>query len=255
MVMKLNRFFEFKESDFDPIKSLRIKDDLNSKIWTDFEIDQEVRKSLLTISQDFFTDIEIDAEILDVVLCGSLCNYTWNEKYSDYDMHIIVKFSDIDDNIVLVEKLMDFAKKKWNYENDIFIGNYEVEIAVQDTSDLKEAIKSGRMGGVFSLLKNKWIKKPEKIDFVPDEEMIRDKGSIIMSIVDQLESDIDDVNYEKFTDKLKSVWKKIKALRLSGLEEGGEFGFGNLMFKFLRRNGYIQKIMDLRKKSYADQFK
>ncbi len=253
--MKLNRFFEFRESDFEPIESLKIKDDLNSKIWDNFDLDSEVRKSLLTISQDFFVDIEINAEILDVVLCGSLCNYTWSEKYSDYDVHVIIKFSSVDDNVELVEKLLDFAKKKWNYENDIFISGYEVEIAVQDIGDLKQAIESGRMGGVFSLLKNKWIKKPEKIEFVPDEERIREKGSTIMSIVDQLEEDINDIGYEKFTDKLKSVWKKIKALRLSGLEEGGEFGFGNLMFKFLRRNGYIQKIMDLRKKSYAGQFK
>lgn len=255
MIMKLNRFFEFKESDFDPIESLRTKDSLNSKIWTDFELDQDIRKDLLTIAKDFFDDIEIESDVLDIVLCGSLCNYTWSERYSDYDIHIIVKFSDIDDNVELVEKLMDFAKKKWNYENDIFIGGYEIEIAVQDIDDLKGAIEVGRMGGVFSLLKNKWIKKPQKVEFIPDEDMIRSKGSTIMSIVDQLEDDVDHLEYDEFNGKLKKIWKKIKSLRLAGLEEGGEFGFGNLMFKFLRRNGYIQKIMNLRKKSYADQFK
>lgn len=253
--MKLSRFFEFKESDFDPIQSLRTKDDLNPKIWTDFEFDQNIRSSLLTISRDFFESVEISTDVLDIVLCGSLCNYTWSEKYSDYDIHVIIRFSDVDDNVDLVEKLVDFAKKKWNYENDIFIGGYEVEIAIQDIKDLRQGMKSGRMGGVFSLMNNKWIKKPEKIKFVPDEEMIREKGSIIMSRIDQLEEDVDTMEYDEFTDKLKTIWKKIKSLRLSGLEEGGEFGFGNLMFKFLRRNGYIQKIMDLRKKSYENQFK
>ena len=232
---------------------MRVKENLNPKVWNDFEMDQELRKSLLTIGGDFFNSIEINVDVLDVILCGSLCNYTWSE-YSDYDIHVVIKLSDVDDNTILVEKLVDFAKKKWNYENDIFIGGYEVEVAVQDISDFKGAIKSGRMGGAFSLLKNKWIKKPEKIEFVPDEKMMREKGSIIMSMIDKLNDDFSEMEYEEFTEKLKRVWKKIKSLRLSGLEEGGEFGFGNLMFKLLRRNGYIQKIMDLRKKSYETQF-
>jgi hypothetical protein len=30
---------------------------------------------------------------------------------------------------------------------------------------------------------------------------------------------------------------------------------GNLVFKFLRRNGYVGKIIDLKRKSYDNQFK
>lgn len=31
------------------------------------------------------------------------------------------------------------------------------------------------MGGVFSILNNRWIKKPEKIEFEPDEKLITEK--------------------------------------------------------------------------------
>ncbi len=253
--MNLNKFFEFKESDFDPIKSFYLKDDLNPLVWDGNKIDKEIRSSLLKIGGDFFESTKLSSDVVDIVLVGSLCNYNWSEKYSDYDIHIIIKYSDINDDYDLVEKVCDLSKKKWNFENDIFIKGFEVEVAIQDISDFRSTIKTDRMGGAFSLMKNKWIKSPKKSSFVLDEESIKTKSSIIMSRIDRIEDDIDDMKYDKFKEKITIIWKKIKAMRQSGLEEGGEFGLGNLIFKFLRRNGYLGKIMNLKKYAYSNQFK
>jgi len=156
----------------------------------------------------------------------------------------------------LVEKACDYAKKVWNSQHDIKIKGYEVEIALQDEDDMKKAIDGGRMGGVFSLLNNKWIKRPEKIDFEPDEKMISEKAKTIMMQVDDIESESEEDKYEAFDEKISKVWKKIKDYRQSGLEsESGEFSVGNLVFKLLRRNGYISKIMELKRKIYDKQFK
>lgn len=250
----VTKFFEFVESDFSPIKSLYLKDDLNSKIWTRFSIDEKIKENLITISKDFFKSTEIEATIIDIILCGSLCNYNWSENYSDYDVHIIIDFSEINDDIILVEKLCDYAKKQWNLQNDITIRGYEVEISIQDKLDLDKAIKSNRMGGVFSLLNNEWIKKPKKENFTPDEDFLKRKLKSIMQVVDGLSEKVNRIPYEKFKPKIDKIWKKIKKIRLSGLEENGEFGIGNLLFKLLRRNGYIGKIMKLKKDSYSKQF-
>ena len=43
------------------------------------------------------------------------------------------------------------------------------------------------------------------------------------------------------------VKSKIKQFRQSGLESGGEYSYENLTFKLLRRNGYIQKLLDIKK--------
>jgi len=76
-----------------------------------------------------------------------------------------------------------------------------------------------------------------------------------MMLVDDLEDDVDKDEYDEFIKKIKKVWDKVKRYRKSGLEsEGGEFSTGNLVFKLLRRNGYIGKILDMRKKSYQNQF-
>ena len=253
--MKLNKFLEFVQDDFEPIKSFYLKDDLNDRIWNGFDLDSEVRRDLLRIGQDFFEGTDIKTDVIDIVLCGSLCNYNWSERYSDYDLHIIVDMKNIDDNIELAEKLCDYAKKLWNSQHDIKIKGYEVEVAIQDESDMKDSIKAGRMGGVFSLMKDEWIKKPQKVEFEPDEKLIRMKSETVMESIDNLESEIEEDKYENFKEKVDKVWKKIKDFRKSGLEsESGEFSIGNLVFKLLRRNGYVEKVVKMKNQSYDKQF-
>lgn len=253
---KMLKFFEFKKTDFDPIDSFYLKDELNPKLWENFKLDKEVRANLIQIAQDFYEKLELGADVIDIALCGSLCNYNWSEKYSDYDLHIVINFDQVDENYELVEKMVDYAKKVWNEQNDIKIKGYEVEIAVQDLQDLQDGISTGRMGGVFSLMNNKWIKRPERLDFEPDEKMIKKKSKTIMLQVDDIEEQIDEDKYDAFKEKIDKVWKKIKDFRKSGLEsESGEFSIGNLVFKLLRRNGYIGKIMELKKYAYEKQFK
>ena len=247
--MKLNKFYEFVQNDFEPIKSFYIKDELNPKVWEDNKIDPEIRENLLKIAEDFYNTTDLDVEVKDIILTGSLANYNWSEKYSDYDLHILIDFDDVDDNVELVKKYVDSTKKNWNDEHDIKVKGYEVEVYIQD---IDEPHKST---GVFSLLKDKWNVRPEKVEFEPDEESLREKSKSIMMMVDDLESQIDEDKYDNFNEKLTKVWDKVKKFRKSGLEESGELSLGNLLFKLLRRNGYIGKIIDMKRESYDKQFK
>ena len=248
--MKVNKYFEFVQSDLEPIKSFYIKDDLNPKLWNNFELDGEVREKLIKIAQDFYISTELKADVKDIILTGSLSNYNWSEKYSDYDLHILIDFDDVDDNVELVKKFTDAAKKNWNDEHDIKIKGYEVEVYIQDIDE------SHKSSGVFSLLNNKWNVRPEKVEFEPDEDALREKAKSVMMSVDDLEDEVDEDKYEAFVEKIQKVWDKVKNYRKSGLEsEGGELSIGNLVFKLLRRNNYITKIMDMKKKAYDNQFK
>ena len=250
------KFLEFKTSDLLPVKSFRIKDDLNPKLWDNFKLNEEVREQLLQIGQDFYKSTEISVDVEDIILTGSFCGYNWSQKYSDFDLHIVVDYSDIDEDPILSKKLCDYAKKIWNDDHDVKLKGYEVEVAIQDVINLKESISSGKMGGVFSLLKNRWIKKPEKIDFEPDEKLIESKAVSIMNTIDDIKEQVDEDNYKSFDEKITKVWDKIKNLRKSGLEsENGEYSMGNLVFKTLRRNNYISTVMKLKRYAYDKQFK
>jgi len=246
----MKKFYEFVQADLEPVKSFHIKDELNQKVWDGEDINQEVREQLLQIAQDFYDGTELKADVQDIILTGSLANYNWSQKYSDYDLHILIDFGEINDDEELVKKYCDSVKNIWNGLHDIKIEGYEVEVYIQG---IKEPHKAS---GIYSLLKDEWNIKPSKKDFEPDEESIREKAKSAMMMIDDLEGDIDEDKYEEFQKKLEKVWDKIKNYRKSGLAtEGGEFSTGNLVFKLLRRNGYIGKVLVLKRKSYDNQFK
>jgi len=248
--MKLVKFLEFVSSDITPvIKSFYLKDELNPNIWDGFKIKSEVSSQLIKIAQDFYNTTGLEAEIKDVVLTGSLANYNWSEKYSDYDLHILIDFNDVSEDVDLVKKYVDAAKNNWNKEYNINIEEYPVEVYIQDVNEPHIST------GVFSLMKNKWKVRPRKRDFKIDEKEIKIKAKGLMNQIDELESELDKP-YDEFRELVKVVWDKIKNLRKSGLDsEGGEFSVGNLTFKALRRNGYIKKILQLKKEVYQKQFK
>lgn len=260
MIIDVNHIYEFIKDPLKPLNSFKLKDNLNPKIWKDFRINKDVRKNLLKIAYDFYKSTDINASIKDIIFCGSLCNYNWSSKYSDIDLHIVIKYSDINEDVELVRLLLDYMRKNWNNNHNIFIKGYKVEISFNDINDIKESIKTNKMGGIFSLLKNKWIKKPNKVNPDFDIELIKNKSKDIIDDVDKIikmakkTQDVDELN--ELIIKTDKIWDKIKNYRKSGLEsEGGELSNGNLIFKLLRRNGYIKKIIKLKKYLYDKQFK
>ena len=98
----------------------------------DDRIKPEITERLLKIANDFIKELGLDKFIIqDIVLTGSLANYNWS-KYSDYDLHIILDFSQVDENVDLVDKYLNSQKTLWNRNHTIIINGHEVEIYFQD---------------------------------------------------------------------------------------------------------------------------
>ena len=247
----IKKFFEYLvQADFEPIQSFYLQDELNPKVWTDYTIDEDIRKELAKIAEDYFESLELgEVKLKDIMLTGSNCNFNWS-KYSDFDLHLVMDFSEINDDVELVKKYLDAAGKVWNSQHDITIKGYDVEIYSQDISE--EHTSSGE----YSLMNDEWIKKPSKQDFTPDEDLIRKKSKLLMEAIDEMEEDLEKgIEYEELMTKLKKIWKKIKEGRKAGLEKEGEFSIENLVFKLLRRNDYITKLLSIKKIAYDKQFK
>ena len=93
------------------LSSFEIQTELNPKFWKDEKLDSRIRLKLLDIADDFVDFLEVSwAEPEDITMTGSLANYTWNEKYSDIDLHIIYDFNDIDERTDFVEGYFDGKK-------------------------------------------------------------------------------------------------------------------------------------------------
>jgi hypothetical protein len=228
--------------DSELLKSFEPQKDLNPKVWEgkkeEPKMKSEIRERLLEIAYEFIDFLDIDIVVTDIILTGSLSNYNWS-KYSDFDLHIVTNFQQYNENqIELYEKLFNLKKMLFNQKHDINIKGYEVELYVQNETE------SHFSSGVYSVLFDNWANVPKKEDVSVDKELIKEKAKQWMSIIDDLLDAIkdDDINTAK---KMIQKYKdKLKKYRTCGLENDGEYSTENLVFKILRRNGYIEKLHD-----------
>jgi len=234
---------EDKEQDEKILKSFSIKNSLYSDIFEksdgSYKMLDSVRDKLLIVSDKFMDFLGVDFFVYDVVLTGSLANYNWSE-FSDVDLHILIDYDETDYNNMLLSEFFNAKKNVWNNLHDIKIKNYEVEIYVQDIKEKHIA------SGVYSVLNNKWVIEPKKEKKDIEDKLIIEKGTEYASLIDNLiQKNNKGIDVSKEIDKIK---KKLKRFRQSGLDRGGEYSYENLTFKLLRRNEYIKKLIDLKKK-------
>ena len=73
-----------------------------------------------------------------------------------------------------------------------------------------------------------------------------------MKIIDDVIEDVQEQPLQSGLESMNKVKDKLKKYRVAGLEEGGEMSDENLVFKVLRRNGYIEKLFNF-KTEYQDK--
>ena len=66
-----------------------------------------------------------------------------------------------------------------------------------------------------------------------------------MRIIDGVVDNIEDEDPDEIKSLVKKYKEKLKKFRNCGLEKGGEMSLENLVFKLLRRNGYVEKLYEL----------
>ena len=226
------------------------KKELNPSFWKDDKFDPQIREKLLKIAKDFYEALKLTAPIKDIQLTGSLANYNWTDK-SDLDVHVLIDFNDVDDNIELVKKALDGARFIWNLRHNIKLRGFDVELYVQDIHEPHTA------SGLFSLLNNEWIRVPKYSPPDIDYKDVDKKYQGIISDILQMEnlmatSDFSSFGEEELYNHAQKLKKKIMDMRKEGLAREGEFSVENLVFKKLRNEGYIEKIIELISKAYTN---
>jgi hypothetical protein len=121
-----------------------------------------------------------------------------------------------------------------------------VELYVQN--DVEAHFSSGE----YSVLFDEWKNKPKKEDVEIDTALIKTKSEHWMKTIDEVIDDSKEKSMESGVDSISKVKDKLKKYRTAGLENGGEMSDENLVFKVLRRNGYIQKLFDFQNE-YQDK--
>ena len=227
------------------LKSFDVNDELEPTIWQDDKLNPEVRENLLKIAKDFLTDLPFDIEPEDITLTGSLANYNWS-KYSDIDLHIVVPFSKIDENIELVRQFFRNLQANWNAKHDIRMMDYEVEIYFQDSEEPHIST------GLYSILNDEWLTKPKKENISLDYANMEKKARDISERISKIEKMMDDEDLDTVLDAIDRLRAKIRNMRKTGLESTGEYSVENLAFKVLRRSKELDRLADLKAKAYDE---
>jgi len=246
--LKENSEFEVDSSEID-LSSFKKKHELVPNIWKpNGKLNSRVRLKLLDIADDFWHFVNLTwVKPKSIILTGSICNFNWSQ-YSDIDLHLIVDFNEIDEKTEFVKNYLDSKKNEWNNEHDnLNIMGFNVELYVQDIDEESE------LSSVYDLETDEWIKEPNPEDIHPiglNKFNIKKKSAEIMTIIDDMYdslSSTDDLHkIEQISDDADYLWSKIKNMRKQSLEQDGEMGSGNIVYKYMRRKGYLDKLWDLR---------
>lgn len=214
-----------------------LQDTLSPAIWNETEMDAEVQKKLLDIGKRFYAYLKVDAPVIDIILTGSLANYNWT-KHSDLDVHVIIDYNQVS-SPELTFNLMQTKKALWNkLRKNVRVKGFPVELYAQDVAE------DHRATGQFSLLHNKWLVIPEKIDVSYDEVKAMELVELFEASIKRIAQLVDtEDRYLKAVELKDTILK----LRRSSIETTGEFSIGNIIFKHLRNaesNG-LQMLFDI----------
>ena len=200
---------------------------------------KEVREKLLQTANEFIDFIGVPLLIEDVIFTGSLANYNWSE-YSDIDLHVVCDFIQFSDTeLSLYEELFKVKKTIFNTNHDIKIFGYEVELYVQNASEAHFS------SGVYSVLYDEWDVKPKKEDSNIDTKILKSKINHWKSQIDTVVDNATEKDIDEAREYIKKFKEKLKKYRSSGLKTEGEYSYENLVFKYLRRSDYLEKLFNL----------
>ena len=197
---------------------------------------------MLEIVDEFLADLkeqDIKIKVDDILLIGSNASYNYT-KDSDIDLHIIANAKAANYSTEIATALYGAYRTIFNKNLDISIYNIPLEVFVETEASSRVS------NGVYSVKKNKWIKKPVQED-IPEYDT-----EALESLVDKWETKckelIDDIKADKLNDEkkviklLEDIYEK---LRKKGISKG-EYSIENLAFKELRNKGYLDKLKDYR---------
>lgn len=233
------------ETDSIEIPKEFVKDELNQEVWSGTELRPEVYEKILKIIQVYKEHLKLEIEPKAIYFLGSMANYNWTQ-FSDIDIHLFYDLSKISDDIEFAKEFLEAKGVEWKNKHKITLRGYSVEMYAQDIKD------NFYSGGIYDLIKNKWVSKPSKEKVVVDRNLLRKK---IIEVVKEIRllNKLTKSDSSEVYKKAKAIKDKIKTMRQSGLDESGEYSIENLAFKFLRNKGYLEKLSDIVLKAFDKQ--
>lgn len=219
-------------------EAFEVHDQLNPKLFEDEKLKPEIKDKLLDIAYTFIDSLWIKPDILDIQLLGSNASYNYT-NHSDLDVHIVTNFELLDASPEIVNALYNLEKTNFNKNYDISIKGIPVELYVED-------VQSGAVSnGIYSLLEDRWVKFPHRIDNVPQFDLSKQ----ILIWKNKINFAIESGDLEE----IKDLINRLYMIRKNSIALDGEYGKGNALFKEIRNLGLLDLMKDKVKEFKSDE--
>ncbi len=243
------------------LDTFKVHDSLCREIWdSENRLRPEIRDSLLDIACEFMDKVDLEGiadlppgspEIVkDIILLGSLASYNYS-KYADFDLHIVIDLAplNLDEKTEeLFKRYFNDCRNNWNSTHgSLTVRGFDVEVYMQDCHEQNAA------NGVYSVLEDRWVKFPERMDsFSYDEDVVKSESIKYIGWIDFLQSTLDGGGDAGEVLEVAALVKNrlIRSRRHSLELAGNEMTEANLVFKVLRRAGYIGKLNGIIDRAY-----
>jgi len=222
---------------------LKPKEELHPDFWIEKALDPEISKLLEQISKDILESMDIDVEIEDIVITGSIASYNWH-SLSDIDLHIIFNFEDINEDFELVKRMLDQSRINWNKAHDIIIKGHEVELYFQDSNE------DHKSSGIWSIITESWIVEPEATQPDLDLRNTEKKAETLAKAIDHVSQLFAEGEYSDAHEYASKIKSKISRMRSTGLSREGAYSPENMAFKMLRNSKYLEMLSNLKIEAY-----
>lgn len=214
---------------------------LNPKLWEEQKLRPEVRSRLLQIAKDFIEGVRLEGgEVKGIFLTGSNANFNWRPD-SDIDVHVGVDFSAVACNQDIVSDYFYDESVVWKERHNVTIHGHEVELFLQDVK--KEFTGDA---GVYSIQENKWVRQPTDKQADAPKAEVEKHAKPWKRRIDRLIHQLDQApraQVKAATDRSYKLKESLWKLRTKALTKGGEHAVQNLVYKLLRRQGYLDRLI------------
>ena len=226
---------------------------LCADLWDGEVLHEEISGRLLLIKNFFMEKLKKYINIVDVVLIGSLAGYTY-DKLTELDVCLIYNLVNNKDDAILIKKNIKSIVCHWNRTSNVVWNGHKVNILIQVENDSSGMVSSGE----YSLFKKKWMKKSTCDSPVLNLADVQTKYCEFMNEVLCMEEMfnlvIEGAVVESCYHKACSLLKKIYGYREHGLLGTGENSFENVIFRMLKRDGYIRRLERVKFKLFDKEY-
>lgn len=202
---------------------------LHPGLFENEKLKPEIKDALLEIATKFCNSLEVPLEPIDIYFTGSCANYNYNDT-SDIDLHLVFDYENAGINADLFKKYLKSAKNVFNNKYNITIKGIPVEVGAENKNEPLVTT------GIYSLAQDQWIKLPENKGV--------EYNDVDLPYYENMVNTIEDAIQSQDVEKIEALIKVLGMIRKESLKSEGEFGIGNLLFKKLRAEQFLQRLRD-----------